>query len=134
MINGILNTTWTSQINEINLNYLTGNVNIINWVVNISFLNIYSNILIVKLDFLDKNNNDNSGMEFCTFTLENNNKLKGIDSNGIYDGYYDNVNNVIHLNFRGTEHINNSNNNCMNSNNLNSRIIKHFTGVFNRIN
>lgn len=132
MINGLLNTNWTSQVNEVNLNYLTGDVNIINWFVSISFLNIYSNILIVKLDFADKTDNNNSGMEFCTFTLDNNNKLKGIDSNGLYDGYYDNVNNIIHLNFRGTEHINNTYNN--NINNYNKRIIKSFTSIFNRIN
>ena len=134
MLNTILNTTWRSEINEVNLNYLTGDINIVNWIVNISFINIYTNVLIAKLEFLDNNNNNNSGFEFCTFSLENTNQIRGIDSNGIYDGYYDNENNVINLNFRGTEHINLYNSNNYNNNQINNRIIKHFTSIFHRIN
>ena len=101
----ILKTKWKcDDLKQVHLSYRTGKIEISNWSLEIDFFTEVNNIIIGKLKFNHKTDSSMSGSEFVTFIHNKNlNKIIGSDSNGYYEGYFNN--NKLQLDHISYEHI-----------------------------
>ena len=114
----ILKSRWRGKIKEINLDYNTGKTVVKQWNLTFTFVKKVENYFVVKLGFQDEFNNYDD--EYILFLVKDN-KIKGTDTNGLYEGHFED--NKMYLEYRNTGHINN----------YDMRVIKGFNCTFNKL-